>query len=93
MSGARPSDPAEDLPSGDDVAGMAWWAALSEVKRLFWLTQAAGTAAGASAASAWAAFKRADPDQAAQQDALRNVERGDHQENQRRSQHEDGGRP
>ena len=93
MSGARPSDPAEDLPSGDDVAGMAWWAALSEVKRLFWLTQAAGTAAGASAASAWAAFKRADPDQAAQQDAPRNVERGDHQENQRRSQHEDGGRP
>ena len=64
MSGTRPTDLDEDLPSGDEIAGMARWGALSEVKRLFWLTQAAGTAAGASAASAWAAFKRADPNQA-----------------------------
>jgi hypothetical protein len=70
MSGARPSEPADDHPSGDDVTGMAWWAALSEVKRLFWLTQAAGSAAGASAASAWAAFKRADPSVAGTQTSV-----------------------
>lgn len=57
-----------DGPTPDDVAGMAWWGALSQVKRLFWLTQAAGTAAGASAASAWAAFKRADPGQEGRQE-------------------------
>lgn len=58
VSPTRP--PRADEPTADDVAGMAWWGALSQVKRLFWLTQAAGTAAGASAAAAWAAFKQAD---------------------------------
>ena len=68
MSSARQTDPPEDLPSPDEIAGMAWWAALSRVKRLLWLTQAAGSAAGASAASAWSAFKRADPAQRGQHD-------------------------
>lgn len=49
-------------PSPDEQQGMAWWNALSETKRLFWLQLAGGAAAGASAAAAWAAFKRADPD-------------------------------
>jgi hypothetical protein len=68
---SSPQPPQDDGPTANDVAGMAWWGALSEVKRLFWLTQAAGSAAGASAASAWAAFKHADPEQAEHREGQR----------------------
>lgn len=68
MSVDRQPEPPGNLPTGDDVAGMAWWNALSQAKRLFWLTQAGGAAAGASAAAAWAAFKRADPAHEGHQD-------------------------
>jgi hypothetical protein len=47
-------------PTADDLAGMAWWNALSEAKRLFWLQVAGGAAAGASAAQAWKAFQAAN---------------------------------
>lgn len=48
-------------PTTDEEQGIAWWNALSEAKRLVWLQIAGGAALGASAASAWAAFKRANP--------------------------------
>ena len=51
----------DDQPTPDDLQGFAWWNALSQAKRLFWLMQAGGAAAGASAAAAaWAAFKAAN---------------------------------
>ena len=50
---------ADRSPTTDEEQGIAWWNSQSEAKRLLWLQLAGGAAAGASAASAWAAFKQA----------------------------------
>ena len=53
---------ADREPTTDEEQGIAWWNSLSEAKRLHGLQLAGGAAAGASAASAWAAFKQAIAD-------------------------------
>lgn len=42
------------IPSGDDLAGFAWFNSLTDGERSFWL----GQAGSAVPAAAWSAFKR-----------------------------------
>jgi hypothetical protein len=44
-------------PSTDDELGIAWWNALSEKERAYWMHLAGDTG---RAVDAWRAFKRAD---------------------------------
>jgi hypothetical protein len=47
----------ETQPTPDERAGIAWWNALDEAARRYWLQQAGNTG---RAADAWAAYKRAE---------------------------------
>jgi hypothetical protein len=51
MSSPTPPTPS---PSGDDLAGFAWFNCLTDGERAFWLSQAGS----AVPAAAWSAFKR-----------------------------------
>lgn len=48
------SSPTPPTPSGDDLAGFAWFNGLTDGERAFWLSQAGS----AVPAAAWSAFKR-----------------------------------
>ncbi len=44
-----------DQPTADERAGMAWWNALTEAARLYWLRRAGDTG---RVADAWAAYQQ-----------------------------------
>jgi len=51
----RNSMPHTDQPTADERAGMAWWNALTEAARLYWLRRAGDTG---RVADAWAAYQQ-----------------------------------
>ena len=49
----RAAQGASPVPTGDEIAGMAWWNALPEAERASWLHRTRG----GTTAEAWASFK------------------------------------